>query len=68
MKNYVYGVEKYRGEWRVWRFNSLATVALLWVLNTKKNAEVRWLCTRDVAIAMAGEAALEPGNLVDYGG
>lgn len=67
MENYVYGVEKYRGSWRVWRFNSLATVALMWVLNTKKTAEVRWLCTRDTAIEMAGEAALEPGNLVDYG-
>lgn len=64
MEKYVYGVEKYRGSWCVWRFNSLATDALTWVLNPLKSAEVRWLCTRDTAIGMAGEAALEHDNLV----
>lgn len=64
MEKYVYGVEKYRGSWCVWRFNSLTTDAVRWVLNPLKSAEVRWLCTRDAAIGMAGEAALEPDNLV----
>lgn len=68
MENYIYGVEKYRGSWRVWRFNALATVALMWVLHSKKRASVRWLCDRDTAIAMAGEEALEPGNLIDLEG
>lgn len=64
---YIYGVEKYRGSWRVWRFNAHATVAQVWVLNAEKSASVRWLCTRATAIAMAGEEALEDGNLVDWG-
>lgn len=65
MERYIYGVEKHRGKWIVWRFNACATVALLWVLNNKTADTIRWLCTRDTAVAMAGEEALEPSNLRD---
>lgn len=65
MDKYVYGVEKFDGEWVVCRFNSNdKKSAVEWVLRGPIFGTVRWLCHRKTAIAMAGEQALKPENLI----
>lgn len=68
MKSYIYGVEKRRGAWCVWRFNEQAAdAAVAWLANGARVGWVRWLCTRETAAEMAGENALRSDNLVDWG-
>ena len=62
---YIYGVEKYGGEWTVWRFDEVSYYqAVLWVFSSETCGTVRWLCHRKTAIAMAGAKALDLENLI----
>lgn len=65
MGSYIYGVEKLRKEWCVWRFKATAADdAVAWLQTGEREGWVRWLCCKDTARAMAGENAMEYENLV----
>lgn len=62
---YIYGVEKFGALWFVCRFNANdKQAAVQWVLRGPICDTVRWLCNRKTAIAMAGEQAMQPENLI----
>lgn len=61
---HIYGVEKYKGEWYVWRFPAHAhPEAMGWVIR-RDEGSVRWLCNKATAAAMAGARAMEPDNMI----
>ena len=61
---YIYGVEKRFGAWYVWRFLWLNEVeAVAWLARGDKES-IRWLCSRETAVEMAGESAMHDDNLI----
>lgn len=65
----VYGVEKVDYGWVVWRFNEDSYLdAVLWVLRANLCGTVRWLCSRETAVSMAGEQAMQSDKLIIWEG
>ena len=63
MKHF-YGVEKCGGDWRVWQFSQgYEDASVLW-LEHGDVGSVRWLCSKDTAMAMAGARAMDKDNLI----